>query len=151
MYVVYYGIGDSFAGSLAASLHLKTITYGKAFHRQLASAIPDLLALEEKAFGRLLFIGNDEFNNQIFLLNTGHAETIVLPALKSVFDILQVSRDRLLLVDTTETKSLIFLFGRFFYLRKIKRLGVCLMLLGIKRFSRKICDIVSAAKKKARA
>ena len=131
MYVVYYGIGNSFSGSLATQLHLNQIATDETNPQLLNTLIHKLIALEHQAIGRLLFIGNDLNNNQVFLLNTGLAETIVLPALKSVFDILQVNPARLLLIDTTEISNYSFYFGRLLYKIGLTGLGINMMSIGV--------------------
>jgi|GEM_PF-5075330 len=142
MYVVYYGIGNSFSGSLATQLHLNKVPKDKTKPQQLNTVLQYLIDLEGKAMGRLLFIGNDANNNQVFLLNTGFAETIVLPALKSVFDILQINPDRLLLVDTTEITNYSFYFGRLLYRLGLTSKGLKLMSGGVSKEFTKIEELV---------
>lgn len=133
MYVVYYGIGNSFSGSMAAKIHLNQLPQHKPDEHQLKSLLPAFLELEERAFGRLIYIGSDSHGNQVFLLNVGAAETIILPAFKSVFDLLQISQEQVILVDLTTVNNSLFYIGRFLYKIKLKVPGLTLMALGINK------------------
>lgn len=148
MYVVYYGIGNSFTGSLAARLHLKLIPQDKLSHQHLITEVPLLMRHEKEAMGRLLSIGKDEKNNEVFLLNTGYSETIVLPALKSVFDISQVSQDRLMLIDTTEIYNYLIFIGRLLYHSRFSTLGSSIIALGMEKQITQIDSLVRNIKER---
>ncbi len=142
MYVVYYGIGNSFSGSLAAKIHLRLLPQYRPDVHQLKSQLPALLVLEQKAVGRLLYIGTDSHGNQVYLLNVGHAETIILPAFKSVFDLLQVSQEQLLLVDLTMVNNSRFYIGKLLYKLRLKALGLTLMTLGVDKLYDRLNSVV---------
>ncbi len=147
MYVIYYGKGNTLVTSLTAALHLKNYSLDQTSISHHTQHFYDFYQNERGAMGRLIYIGSDEDNNQIYILNTSSAENLILPALSSVFDILQVQQDVLYLADTTEIKSLSITIGILLYRWNIlKSFASLLIFRGIKKKYTQLDRLISKVK-----
>lgn len=97
MYVVYHGSSSTILPAIAAALHLNQL----AMPCHSFEGLEAYFKVMNRARGRLVFIGKDHENNQIYVLNTVSSSSIILPALTSVFQMLQINEGLLLLADTS--------------------------------------------------
>ncbi|KAB3531832.1 DUF3189 family protein [Alkaliphilus serpentinus] len=107
MYIIFYGTGKSLTAAVSAYLYLKNNSISLQTLTLPMDEIITLINCDKRALGGLVYMDKDQYNNKIYILNTGPHETIMLPALSSVFDILEVDRDQLYLVDTTKLDNLL--------------------------------------------
>lgn len=143
MYIIFYGTGRSLAASLLAYLYLNTSPSTYEIPELNPDEIISLGSYEKKAIGRLHFMGEDSYHNKVYILNTAAHETIILPALASVFDLLQVDKSNLLLVDTTTIDSTLQILAvSFLRLSLLRDLGVRLIINGINKNKKAIIRIL---------
>lgn len=146
MYVVYYGTNNSIVVSMAAAMHLTNFSLDLPYN-QHSKHIEEFYNKTQKSLGRLLYIGNDEEGNQVFILNVANSETILLPALQSVFNVLEVPLEKLYLADTTSIGNLYTLLGMFLYKHQfLPTTATQLLFTGIKKEKEKLNRIINKAR-----
>ncbi|SCX79102.1 DUF3189 family protein [Alkaliphilus peptidifermentans] len=143
MYVIYHGTGRSIVGSLATKIHINGFNHNQVNQLLDDNGIYNLYSIERQAIGRLVFLGIDENKNQVFLLNTASAETIIIPALLSVFELHKVDKKNVYLVDTTPIVDSYFVLGNLFMgISFLRSVGVRLLTAGARRQHSKIISIL---------
>ena len=146
MYVVYYGANNSIVVSMAAAMHLANFSLDIP-QNEHSKYLQEFYDKKQQALGRLLYIGNDDVDNQVFILNVANSETILLPALQSVFTVLEISHEQLYLADTTTIDNLYISLGMFLYKHQLfPTTATQLLFTGIKKEEDKVNKIISKAK-----
>ncbi|MBM7614764.1 DUF3189 family protein [Alkaliphilus hydrothermalis] len=146
MYIVYYGVNNSIVVSVAAAIHLANFSV-EAPQKEYSKNLHQFFSKNQEALGRLLYVGNDQEDNKVFVLNVANSETILLPALQSVFDILQVPNQKLYLADTTSVDNISIYLGMFLYkYNLLPSTAIYLLFKGIMKEKDKFHKIVSTAK-----
>ncbi|WP_026477274.1 DUF3189 family protein [Alkaliphilus transvaalensis] len=147
MYVIYHGKGNSILTSIAAALHLEEFSFDPTQPKIFLNILPTFCSMEEKSIGRLVQVGRDQANNNIFILSTSTAETIMLPALTSVFDILQIPQQELYLADISEIGNIKLSVGIWLYKKNfLKRYAERLIFQGIKAEHNHLLKVVEKTK-----
>lgn len=115
MYVIYHGNGSTIIPAVLASLHLDQFILRPPSTLLPQEDMDHFYQIVQKSRGRLVFMGKDQQNNAVYVLNTAASASIILPALSSVFQVLQISEQLLYLVDTSEITNYSLLLGSLLY------------------------------------
>ncbi|KAB3537798.1 DUF3189 family protein [Alkaliphilus pronyensis] len=149
MYVIYHGTGRIIIGSILSKIHLNSFDINILDSIKTKDALCSLHKIERQAIGRLVFLGRDQHENEVFLLNTIAAETIIIPALLSVFDIHGIDKKEILLVDTGSMSDIFYYLGSLFMgISLLNSYGVNLIKFAINRHRGKILNILDTTKAK---
>lgn len=113
MFIIYYDVGGSHSVQTAAGIHLNILP---------EEGIPqpeDLFKMKKydnttKAdYGRIFYVGNDEFGNSVYTLSCQYASPIVVPAIRDIFQIAGGNPQDLLMVSTLGTINVLMKIGGF--------------------------------------
>ncbi|GAB6086099.1 DUF3189 family protein [Alkaliphilus crotonatoxidans] len=143
MYVVYYGSNSNILPAIAAALHLNRLTIP---FDATTDNFNTHFEVMNCARGRLVFLGKDQENHQIYVLNTVSSAPIIIPALASVFEMLGVDESLLCLANTTEITNFCLTLASWFFRLGLQKLPHRLVLLGLKKEKEKIKTFVHRIK-----
>jgi len=122
MLVVYYDVGGAHSVQVAAGIHLNILPSDRVPEPDELFNMPKFDNTSELDYGRLLYIGNDEFDHQIYTLSCQYASKLMIPALRDMHRIAGGREENLLLVSTKSTINTLMKIGGFSS-RRLKWVG----------------------------
>jgi len=122
MLIIYYDVGGAHSVQAAAGIHLNILPNDRVPEPDELFRMIKFDNTSEQDYGRLIYIGNDEFDNQIYTLSCQYASKVMIPALRDMHRIAGGRDENLLLVSTMETINIYMKIGGFTS-RRLKWVG----------------------------
>ncbi|HBM76341.1 MAG TPA: hypothetical protein DD429_12430 [Clostridiaceae bacterium] len=115
MIVIYHDIGGTHSSAVAANIHVNKLPWDDVPNKDALLSIPTFDRIEKKDWGRLIFMGKDEFGASVYTMCRQFAPMIVLPALTDIYNILNNTsgNEGLYLVNTSPTVNSLMAIGGF--------------------------------------
>jgi hypothetical protein len=113
MIVIYHDVGGAHSTSVAANIHINKLPNNRIPTKAELLSLPTFDRIEKEQIGRLIYIGEDEFNAKIYTLARKYSPNLVIPAIKDMYSILHGSNDELIIVDTKPAVNLLMNIGGY--------------------------------------
>lgn len=149
MMVIYHDIGGTHSSAVAANIHVNKLPRDSVQSRDILLSIPTFDRIEKKDWGRLIFMGEDEFGSGVYTMCRQFAPMIVLPAITDLYNILNgtTGNEGLYLVNTSPTVNSWMAIGGFLSRRmKFVSIGRPIAAYGTMKAYKNISDLVRRVK-----
>ncbi|MFL0195013.1 DUF3189 family protein [Clostridium sp. WILCCON 0269] len=113
MIVIYHDVGGAHSTAAAANIHIGNLPMDRVPSKEELLNLPTFDKIEKKDLGRLIYIGTDEFNADVYTLARKYAPEIVIPAIIDMHSVLNKNTDELIIVDTKPTVNLLMNIGGY--------------------------------------
>ncbi|OAA91918.1 DUF3189 family protein [Clostridium ljungdahlii] len=113
MIVIYHDVGGAHSTAVAANIHIGNLPMDRIPSKKELLDLPTFDKMEKKDLGRLIYIGKDEFNTDVYTLARKYAPDIVIPAIMDMYSIFNKNTDELIIVDTKPTVNLLMNIGGY--------------------------------------
>ncbi|QXM06861.1 DUF3189 family protein [Crassaminicella indica] len=111
MHIIYHDVGGTHSTIIAASIHLHRLPINRLPTKDEILSIPLFDRLEKKDIGRLIYHGNDEYNNSVYTLSRQYAPHLAVNSIKTVLDMINKDQREALCVDTSPAVNNIMRIG----------------------------------------
>lgn len=152
MLIIYHCYGGTHSSVIASCIHVGLLPHNRIPSLEEIQNIPIFDRINSQNVGRIVFIGTDEYGNNVYSLGTKKAKNIVIPALYDLYYQIYKNTDELILVDTESSSNLFMKIGGFISITlKLPIIGRPLVSYGIKHSYNKLVQIVKNTKNKEKA
>lgn len=147
MIVIYHDVGGTHSAATSAAMHLNCLPTDTLPDIQAILNTANFDQLTKTQRGKILYIGKDEFNNDVYTLCRQYTKKITIPALKDMFKIAKGNTDELILVDTSPTVNNWMRLGGFSSRRlNLISFGRPIVAYGTRKACPKIAQLVKETK-----
>lgn len=124
MKIVYHDFGGSHSTATAVAIHLGLIPEDRVPDaKDFLTKVPFFDSLTARDHGKLFYVGQDEWKNEVYLLPRANRPDLVLNAVSSTIKALGGSLEEWVFVDTLPTVNLWMRIGGYLS----RRLGLVLI------------------------
>jgi hypothetical protein len=113
MIVIYHDIGGAHSSAVAANIHVNKLPMDKIPDKAEVLNLPTFDKITKQDYGRLLYIGTDEFGAKVYTLSRQYKPDLVIPALSDMYNLLNGSLEGLFFADTSPTVNNLMKIGGF--------------------------------------
>lgn len=113
MIVIYHDVGGAHSTAVAANIHINKLPVDRIPNKKELLNLPTFDKIEKDQIGRLMYIGEDEFNSKVYTLVRKYNPNLVVRAIEDMYSILHGSNNELLIVDTKPTVNLLMNIGGY--------------------------------------
>ncbi|BAH05489.1 DUF3189 family protein [Clostridium kluyveri] len=113
MIVIYHDVGGAHSTSVAANIHINRLPVDRIPNKKELLSLPTFDKIEKNQIGRLMYIGEDEFNAKVYTLARKYNQNLVVRAIEDMYSILHGNNNELLIVDTKPTVNLLMNIGGY--------------------------------------
>ena len=113
MKILYHCYGGSHSSVTAAAIHLGMLPSYRVPTAKEFMQVPYFDVQLQEEHGEFKFMGQDEFENDIYIMGRRNLGPLLQPLLEGVADILAISRSELLLVDSLPSVNNLMRIGGF--------------------------------------
>ncbi|TDX52898.1 DUF3189 family protein [Orenia marismortui] len=99
MKVIYYCYGSAHSSVLAAAIHTNMLPTSEVPDKNSIYNLPHYDKTNSKQIGTPFYYGEDEFNNQVYVLGMGSKRILVKDVLLGFLEISNINHSELILVD----------------------------------------------------
>lgn len=147
MIVVYHDVGGAHSTAVAANIHINKLPMDRVPSKEELLSLPTFDKIEKDQIGRLLYIGEDEFNNKIYTCARKYSPDLVVPAIRDMYSILHGNMAGLIIIDTKPLVNFLMNFGGYTS-RKMHwvRFGRPIVTKGAQQAYMEIVDLVKGVK-----
>lgn len=111
LYIVYHDVGGTHSTVIAASIHLHRLPVDHIPTQSEILDIPLFDRLEKKDVGRLIYHGNDEYDNPIYTISRQSSAHLIVNTLETVLSMVGKNNQEILCVDTSPTVNTLMRIG----------------------------------------
>lgn len=101
MIVIYHDIGGAHSSAVAANIHINKLPIDKVPDKAAILNLPTFDKITKQDYGRLLYIGTDEFGAKVYTISRQYKPDLVIPAISDMYNILNGSLEGLFFVNTS--------------------------------------------------
>lgn len=113
MIIIYHDVGGTHSTSVAANIHLNKLPMDRVPDKNELLKLPTFDKIEKKQLGSIIYIGEDEFGSKVYTLGRKYSVKYTIPAILSMYNILNGDSKGLYIVDTHPTVNLLMKIGGF--------------------------------------
>ncbi|NMM62468.1 DUF3189 family protein [Clostridium sp. P21] len=113
MIVIYHDVGGAHSTAVAANIHINKLPTNRIPSESELLNLPTFDKIEKEQIGRLIYIGEDEFNAKVYTLARKYNPEIVIPAIKDMYSILHESSNGIFIADTKPAVNLLMNIGGY--------------------------------------
>ncbi len=113
MIVIYHDVGGTHSTAIAANIHINKLPMDRIPSKEEILNIPTFDKIEKEQIGRLIYIGKDEFNTEIYTLARKYKPELAASLITDMHYILHGNNKGLFLVDTKPVVNLLMNIGGF--------------------------------------
>ncbi len=147
MIVVYYDYGGTHTSVVASAVHLGTLNPAKVPESKEITMLPLFDSVTQNELGHIIYIGTDEYGNNIYTLGLKRAKNLVIPAISDMYKAVFGNTDGLYLVDVSPATDVFMKIGGFISRGlKMQPLGLPIITYGTRRAYPDIVEIVKNTK-----
>ncbi|MDK2902476.1 MAG: hypothetical protein PWQ93_395 [Clostridiales bacterium] len=147
MKLIYTCYGGSHSSVTAAAIHLGYLPRRGLPAYEQFRAVPFYDEMDEDQLGRWVFMGTDEFNNDIYICGVKGNKDLAINAVYSYLNISGMAVDRIIMVDALITLHPLTSIGGYVSRRlRWVKLGRPLSIIGIMRTYTRFVELVDKVK-----
>lgn len=113
MIVIYHDVGGTHSTATAANIHIGKLPIDSVPTKDEIIKLPTFDKITKDQIGSLLYIGEDEFGAKVYTLGRKYKPKLVIPAIKSMYNIAHGNMNDLLIIDTHPTVNIWMKIGGF--------------------------------------
>lgn len=113
MIVIYHDVGGAHSTAVAANIHINKLPMDMVPSKDELLGLPTFDKIEKEQIGRLIYIGEDEYNAKVYTLSRQRNPNIAIGAITDMYTILHGSIDGLFIVDTKPAVNLLMNIGGY--------------------------------------
>jgi hypothetical protein len=113
MIVIYHDIGGAHSSAVAANIHINKLPMDKVPNKNQILNLPTFDKITKKDYGRLIYIGVDEFGAKVYTISRQYKPELVIPAISDMYNILNRSLEGLFFADTSPCVNNLMKIGGF--------------------------------------
>jgi hypothetical protein len=103
MIVIYHDVGGAHSSCVCANIHLNKLTMDRIPSKEEILSLPTFDKITKADYGRLIYIGTDEFNAKVYTLCRMRSKKFVVPAISDMYQLFNGDMKGLFLADTSPT------------------------------------------------
>ncbi|HEY2495080.1 MAG TPA: DUF3189 family protein [Paenibacillus sp.] len=153
MIYIYNCYGGTHSSALAAAYHLRKLPSDRVPSKDEILKTDSFNKLTTKEMGKLIYHGSDRDGNKVYTVGRGSSKALI-PAMKGVFHLFEDNKkleETIIFSNTSPTVPLSMTFGGLFSRRlKLDFIGVPLLVMGAKKSSPKIIQLVEETKQRGK-
>jgi hypothetical protein len=127
MIVVYHDVGGAHSSCVCANIHINKLPMDRIPDAEQVLSLPTFDKITKASYGRLIYIGTDEFGAKVYTLCRMRSKRFVVPAISDMYKLFNGNKKGLFLADTSPTVTNLMRFG-----------GISSRVLGLVSFGRPI-------------
>lgn len=154
MIVIYHDIGGTHSSATAANIHVNRLSEERVPDKQTLLSLPTFDRITRNDWGRLIYIGDDEFGAKVYTLCRQYASSIVIPAITDIYNIINntTGNEGLFLVNTSPAVNSWMAIGGFMSRRlNMVAIGRHIVTMGTIKAYMNIVNIVRTVKSEIRS
>ncbi|WP_368490786.1 DUF3189 family protein [Clostridium sp. BJN0013] len=113
MIVIYHDVGGTHSTSVAANIHINKLPMDRIPNKEELLSLPTFDKIEKDQIGRLMYIGEDEFNTKVYTLARKYNANLVVRAIEDMYSVLHGSNNGLFIVNTKPVVNLLMNIGGY--------------------------------------
>lgn len=113
MIVVYHDVGGAHSTAVAANIHINNLPVNRVPSESELLNLPTFDKIEKDQIGRLIYIGKDEFNAEVYTLARKYKPDLVIPAISDMYSILHGNSKGIFIADTKPAVNLLMDIGGY--------------------------------------
>lgn len=129
MVVIYHDVGGAHSSCVCANIHTNKLKMDKIPSKEEILNLPTFDKIAKADYGRLVYIGTDEFGAKVYTLCRMRSEKFVIPAISDMYQILNGDMSGFFLANTSPTVNNLMRIG-----------GISSRVLGLVSFGRPIAS-----------
>jgi hypothetical protein len=111
--VVYHDFGGAHTSCVCANIHVNKLPIDKVPSKEEIMNLPTFDKITKTDYGRLLYIGTDEFGAKVYTLCRKHSKKYVIPAISDMYEIFNGNMEGFFQVNTSPTVNNLMRIGGF--------------------------------------
>jgi ABC-type glucose/galactose transport system permease subunit len=127
MIVIYHDVGGAHSSCICANIHINKLKMDKIPNEEEILSLPTFDKITKTEYGRLIYIGTDEFGAKVYTLCRMRSKKYVIPAISDMYQIFNGDMNGFFLADTSPTVNNLMRLG-----------GISSRVLGLVSFGRPI-------------
>jgi hypothetical protein len=127
MIVIYHDVGGAHSSCICANIHINKLKMDKIPNKEEILSLPTFDKITKTEYGRLIYIGTDEFGAKVYTLCRMRSKKYVIPAISDMYQIFNGDMNGFFLADTSPTVNNLMRLG-----------GISSRVLGLVSFGRPI-------------
>lgn len=112
MIIIYYCYGGTHSSPIAAAIHLELLSKDRPSESEIL-AVPYYDRVDSKDRGRVMFIGEDQAQNKIYICGRGSEKLGIEQAIRSGISLANGQLDEVIFVDTLPAVNILMRIGGF--------------------------------------
>jgi hypothetical protein len=111
MIVVYHDVGGAHSSCVCANLHIGKLPMDTIPDPEQILNLPTFDKISKAEYGRLIYIGTDEFGAEVYTLCRMRSKRFVIPAISDMYKIQKGDMKGFFLADTSPTVTNVMRIG----------------------------------------
>lgn len=113
MIVIYHDVGGAHSTAVAANIHINKLPINRIPSECELLNLPTFDKIKKDQIGRLIYIGEDEFNAKVYTIARKYNPNMVMSAINDMYSILHGNNNGIFIVDTKPTVNLLMNIGGY--------------------------------------
>jgi hypothetical protein len=109
--VIYHDVGGAHSSCVCANLHINKLSMDKIPTEEEILSLPTFDKITKADYGRLIYIGTDEFGAKVYTLCRMRSKKYVIPAISDMYQIFNGNMNGFFLADTSPTVNNLMRIG----------------------------------------
>jgi hypothetical protein len=127
MIIIYHDVGGAHSSCVCANIHINKLKMDKIPNEEEILSLPTFDKITKTEYGRLIYIGTDEFGAKVYTLARMRSKKYVIPAISDMYQLLNGDMNGFFIADTSPTVNNLMRLG-----------GISSRVLGLVSFGRPI-------------
>jgi hypothetical protein len=111
MMVVYHDVGGAHSSCVCANIHANKLAADRIPDVEQIISLPTFDKITKADYGRLIYIGTDEFGAKVYTLCRMRSKKYVIPAISDMYQIFNGNINGFFLADTSPTVNNLMRLG----------------------------------------
>jgi len=111
MIVIYHDVGGAHSSCICANIHINKLKMDKIPNEEEILSLPTFDKITKTEYGRLIYIGTDEFGAKVYTLARMRSKKYVIPAISDMYQIFNGDMNGFFLADTSPTVNNLMRLG----------------------------------------
>jgi hypothetical protein len=111
MIVIYHDVGGAHSSCVCANIHINKLPADRVPDIAQILSLPTFDKITKANYGRLIYIGTDEFGAKVYTLCRMRSKKFVIPAISDMYQIFNGNMDKFFLADTSPTVNNLMRLG----------------------------------------
>ncbi len=111
MIVIYHDVGGAHSSCVCANIHVHKLPTDRIPNIEEILNLPTFDKITKASYGRLMYIGTDEFGAKVYTLCRMSSKKYVIPAISDMYQIFNGNMNGFFLADTSPTVNNLMRLG----------------------------------------